>query len=71
MLRKDFPIPPKNIAVFARKENYDKIVDFKLWDEQSEEHKKWIDNPYSYYEKPALIKALFPEESQSLNFDKL
>ena len=43
MLRKDFYIPPKNIAVFASKENYDKIVDLKLWD--------WDENSEKYEEK--------------------
>ncbi len=33
MLRKDFSIPPSNIALFASKENYDQIVGSKLWDE--------------------------------------
>jgi hypothetical protein len=29
--------------VFASKQNYDKIVDFKLCDLESEQHKKWMD----------------------------
>ena len=38
MLRKDFSIPPKNITLFASKENYDQIVGSKLWDENSKKH---------------------------------
>ena len=45
MLRKDFSIPPSNIALFASKENYDKIVGFKLWDENLEEHKIYLNDP--------------------------
>ncbi len=44
MLRKDFSIPPSNIAVFASQENYDQIVGSKLWDENSydfEEKRDW------------------------------
>ena len=50
MLRKDFSIPPSNIAVFASQENYDQIVDSKLWDEISEVDEEKRDDPLSVRE---------------------
>ena len=35
MLQKDYSIPSSKIAVFASKENHEKIVDYKLWDMKS------------------------------------
>jgi hypothetical protein len=45
MLQKDYSIPSSKIALFASKENYDKIIDLKLWTMTSDVHKRWIDLP--------------------------
>ena len=58
MLRKDFSIPPSNIALFASKENYDKIVGFKLWDENLEEHKIYLNEPSYVPEESLAIQKL-------------
>ena len=55
MLRKDFSIPPSNIAVFASKENYYQIVGSKLWDENSYD-----------FEKKRNFPRLVPEESLAI-----
>ena len=46
MLREDYPIPSKNIAVFSSKENFEKIAVKKLWDTESEQHKSWMTIPH-------------------------
>ena len=68
MLRKDFSIPPKNIAVFASKENYDKIVDSKLWDENSEEHEELRDKPCNLPEESlAIVKLVYHFMSRKID----
>ena len=39
MLRKDYPIASKNITVLASEKNFKSIVEFKLWDKESDQHK--------------------------------
>ena len=39
MLRKDYPFAPKNITLLASEENFNSIVEFKLCDTESDEHK--------------------------------
>ena len=68
MLRKDFSIPPKNIALFASKENYDKIVDSKLWDENSEEYEKNRDHPKNVPEESlAIVKLVYHFMSRKID----
>jgi hypothetical protein len=69
MLRKDFSIPPKNIALFASKENYDKIVDSKLWDENSEKHEEMRDHPNFNVpeESLAIVKLVYHFMSRKID----
>ena len=46
MLRKDYDIAPANITLLASEENFESIVKFKLWDTESDQHKKWMDLPF-------------------------
>ena len=39
MLRKDYPFAPKNITLLASEKNFNSIVEFKLCDTESDEHK--------------------------------
>ena len=69
MLRKDFSIPPSNIAVFASKENYDQIVGSKLWDENSEEFEEKRDYPFFRVreESLAIVKLVYHFMSRKID----
>ena len=45
MIQKDYSIPSSKIALFASKINYDKIVDYKLWDVDPDDLEELKDEP--------------------------